>query len=161
MQSASVTPDNDVVSCEIQIAAPPERVFQAITDPSQLPKWWGQSDMYRVTKMESDLRVNGKWKSVGVSAKGESFEVGGEYLEIDPPRRLVYTWAYSWGDSPETTVCWELIPVDEGTLIKLRQSGFAGNAAAANDHAQGWLRVFSWMQAFIERGETVDSRGPS
>ncbi|MGO8794340.1 MAG: SRPBCC domain-containing protein [Candidatus Sulfotelmatobacter sp.] len=66
---------------------------------------------------------------------------------MDPPRRLVYTWAYSWGDAPETTVRWELIPVGQGTLIKLRHSGFAGNEAAANDHAQGWLRVFSWKRA--------------
>ncbi|MGO8794341.1 MAG: SRPBCC family protein [Candidatus Sulfotelmatobacter sp.] len=69
MQSASVTPDNDGVSCEIQIAAPPERVFQAITDPSQLPKWWGQSEMYRVTKMESDLRVNGNGRALASTLK--------------------------------------------------------------------------------------------
>lgn len=158
MPSASVTPDNDVVSCEIEIAAPPERVFQAITDPSQLPQWWGQSGMYRVTRMESDLRVKGKWKSIGVGADGKSFAVGGEYVEIDPPRRLVYTWAYSWGEAPETTVAWDLVATDAGTLVKLRHSGFAGQAAAANDHAQGWLRVFSWVRAFVERGETVDSR---
>lgn len=97
MPTASVTPDNNVVSCEIEIAVPPERVFQAITDPSQLPLWWGQTEMYRVTKMESDLRVGGKWKSTGVGKDGKSFEVGGEYLEIDPPRVLVYTWAYGWG----------------------------------------------------------------
>jgi uncharacterized protein YndB with AHSA1/START domain len=158
MPTSFVTPDHDTVSCEIQIAAPPERVFQALTDPSQLPQWWGQAGTYRVTKMECDLRVKGKWKSTGVSANGETFEVGGEYVEIDPPRLLVYTWAYTWGEAPNTTVRWELLPVDQGTLVKLRQSGFAGNATAANDHAKGWQTVFGWMQAFVERGETVDSR---
>jgi uncharacterized protein YndB with AHSA1/START domain len=47
--------------------------------------------MYRTTKMETDVRVHGQWKSTGVSATGESFQVSGEYLEVDPPRRQVMT----------------------------------------------------------------------
>jgi uncharacterized protein YndB with AHSA1/START domain len=42
MATAAVTPDNDAVLAEVFIAAPPERVFQAISDPQQMPLWWGQ-----------------------------------------------------------------------------------------------------------------------
>jgi hypothetical protein len=43
-------------------------------------------------------------------------------------------------------------------MVKIRHSGFAGNIAAAQGHGQGWIRVLGWMQAFVEKGETVDTR---
>jgi hypothetical protein len=43
-------------------------------------------------------------------------------------------------------------------LVRVRQQGFAGAPKAAVDHAQGWTRVLGWMQAFVEKGETVDTR---
>ncbi len=45
-----------------------------------------------------------------------------------------------------------------GTLVKLRHEGFAGNLQQANSHGEGWKRVLGWMQAFIENGETIDTR---
>jgi uncharacterized protein YndB with AHSA1/START domain len=171
MATVAISPDQDAVEAEIFIAAPPERVFQAITDPAQLPRWWGQKEMYRITESKVDLRPGGKWSSVGVGADGTSFRVEGEYLEVDPPRLLVHTWVPSYSDLGKTTVRWELEPSDvqalrqsgphrmgTGTRLKLRHHGFAGNAKAASDHSQGWQRVLAWMQAFLEKAETVDTR---
>ena len=73
MANASITPDQTAVIAEIFIAAPPARVFQAISDPSQLPKWWGQSDLYHVTKSTMDVRPGGKWRSDGVDTAGKTF----------------------------------------------------------------------------------------
>jgi hypothetical protein len=42
--------------------------------------------------------------------------------------------------------------------VKIKHSGFAGNIAAAQSHSQGWIRVLSWMQAFVEKGVTVETR---
>jgi uncharacterized protein YndB with AHSA1/START domain len=56
MATATITPDQNAVVAEIFIAAPPTRVFQAISDPNQLPQWWGQPGLYRVTKSTMDLR---------------------------------------------------------------------------------------------------------
>lgn len=42
MPATSLTPDGDAVIGEILIAAPPERIFEALTDPTQLMQWWGQ-----------------------------------------------------------------------------------------------------------------------
>ncbi len=53
-----VTPD--------QIAAPPDRVFEALVDPGQILQWWGQVGVYRCTKFASDLRRGGQWRSAGV-----------------------------------------------------------------------------------------------
>ena len=70
MATAAITPDQDTVVAEIFISAPPERVFEAITDPKQMPLWWGQKDLYRITEWSADLRVGGKWSSLGISKDG-------------------------------------------------------------------------------------------
>src|ERR1041385_5767729 len=92
MATAIITPDKDAVHVEVFIAAPPDRVFQAITDPAQTAQWWGQKGMYRVTGGHADVRPGGTWASEGVGADGTKFRVDGEYLEVDPPRLLVHTW---------------------------------------------------------------------
>jgi len=175
MATTSITPEQDVVTAEIFIAAPPQRVFEALTDPKQAPQWWGQEGLYRITEYRGDVRVGGKWASVGVGADGKEFRVDGEYLEIDPPRRLVYTWIASFMGPQKTTVHWELEPRDvhglqqsgprkrgTGTMVKIRHEGFAGvPEALVVGHSQGWVRVLGWIQAFVEEGKTVDTRPPA
>jgi uncharacterized protein YndB with AHSA1/START domain len=171
MTTTIVTPDQDALISEIDIAAPPERVFQAITDPKQAPQWWGQQGMYRITEWKGDVRPGGKWSSVGQGADGSAFRVEGEYLEVNPPRLLVHTWLASWSGELNTTVRWELEPrpvhnlqtsgpkkAGTGTLVKIRHTGFASAPQAAKGHAEGWTRVLGWMQAYVEKGDTVDTR---
>jgi uncharacterized protein YndB with AHSA1/START domain len=171
MATAVLTPDQDAIIAEIFIAAPPARVFQAISDPAQLQRWWGQTGLYHVTKATADLRPGGKWRSDGVGADGKSFYVEGEYLEVDPPRLLVHTWIGSF-HTQKTVVRWELESqsvhglapsgpkkAGTGTLVRVRHEGFAGNLQSATEHGEGWKRVLGWLEAFVERGETSDTRG--
>jgi uncharacterized protein YndB with AHSA1/START domain len=171
MATAQLTPDNDAVDVELFIAAPPARVFAAITDPQQTAKWWGQKGLYRVIEAKADVRRGGKWSTEGVGDDGTKFRVDGEYLEIDPPRLLVHTWNPSYSNLRNTVVRWELEPRDvhglqghgparvgTGTVVKIHHSGFAGDIAQAKGHGEGWTRVLSWMQAFVEKGATVETR---
>src|SRR5215813_9911750 len=120
MATVAVTPELDAVQLEVQIAAPPERVFQAITDPRQLTQWWGQKGMYRTTNWSTDLRPGGRWLCEGVGDQdGKPFDVHGEYLEIDPPRLLIHTWIASFSGAGITTVRWELDPVAGGTRVRI------------------------------------------
>jgi uncharacterized protein YndB with AHSA1/START domain len=150
--------DQDSVVVETHIAAPPERVFAAITDPQQVAQWWGQGGLYRVTKWQGELRVGGQWRSDGLGADGKAFHVSGEYLEYAPPSLLVHTWVPSYAENLQTTVRWELKPVDGGTQVTVRHTGFEGHVDLAKNHGLGWVRVLGWMQAFVEKGETIDSR---
>lgn len=161
MAAISVTPDQDVVVGEVHIAAPPERVFKALTDPQELLQWWGQQGLYRGKTWNTDVRPGGKWSTSGISADGKEFNVHGEYLELDRPRLIVYTWTATWTGDLKTTVRWELVPSAGGTLVKIHHSGFGGHPEHAKNHGQGWTRVLAWMQVFVERGETVDSRPPA
>src|ERR1035441_9377877 len=155
MATVAISHDQDAIQGEVQIAAPPERVFQALTDPRQLMQWWGQKGMYHGTDWKGDVRPGGKWRCEGVSdVDGAPYHVGGEYVEVDPPRLVSYTWVASFSGPLQTLVRWELESSADGTLVRLRHSGFAGAEAAVQGHYQGWQRVIGWMPAFVERGET-------
>ena len=150
-------PNADEIVSEIQIAAPMERVFQALVNPSQVVKWWGQKGIYRCTKFESDLRVGGKWRSIGIDGGGNNFEIKGEYLQVEPPRRLSSTWVATWTGDVKTTVTWELEPSGNGTLVRIRHSGLAAHPELAQSY-RGWPRMLGWLQALVEKGETVENR---
>ncbi len=86
MATATVTPDQETVLAEIFIAAPPERVFQAISDPEQLSRWWGVRTASTASpNAPPTFAREGKWPvSRGIGADGTKFSVEGEYLEVDP-----------------------------------------------------------------------------
>lgn len=174
MATAQILPDNNTIEAEVFIAAPPARVFQALTDVNQMPKWWGQEGMYRITGYEADLRPGGKWSSIGTAADGTEFRIDGEYLEIDPPRLLVYTWNPTFATTRNTVVRCELEARDvhglqgrgphrvgTGTVVKIRHTGFAGNLDQLKGHSEGWKRVFTWLKAYVENGETAETRVPA
>ena len=171
MATSTITPDQDAIVAEIFIAAPRERVFQAISDPAQTSQWWGNKGLYRVTGGHAEVRVGGTWLSEGVGADGTKFHVNGEYLEVDPPKLLVHTWKSSYDPGLNTTVRWELESqgvhtlqqsgphkMGTGTLVRIHHTGFAGNYQSAASHGEGWKRVLGWLRGFAEKGETIDNR---
>jgi uncharacterized protein YndB with AHSA1/START domain len=160
MATSRTSPDADEIVSEISIAAPPQRVFQALVDPVQVVRWWGQTGVYRCTECHSDLRPGGKYRNVGLDGQGNKFEISGEYLEVDPPRLLVQTWLATWTGDIQTTVRWELEPTKEGTLVRIRHSGLAAHPEIVQSY-KGWPRMLGWLQALVERGETIDDRKPA
>ncbi len=158
MATVAITPDQDTILAEAFIAAPRERVFTAITDPRQMLQWWGQSGMYRTTECEIDLRVGGQWRTAGAGADGKTFTVEGEYREVDPPRAVAYTWKPSFFPGSESLVRWELEKEGAGTRVRIHHSGFAGTPGGAQSHGEGWVRVLGWVQLFVEKNQTMDTR---
>jgi|SRR5579884_3028944 len=150
----------DETVSEIDISARPERVFQALTDPEQVVQWWGQKGVYRAAEFSADLRVGGRWHTAGEGPGGKGFTVEGEITEIDPPKILVYTWTASWTGDAQTVVRWELSPIPTGTRVTIRHSGLAERPELAQSHS-GWPRMLGWLQAFLEKGETVRMREAS
>jgi uncharacterized protein YndB with AHSA1/START domain len=160
LATLQITPDQNELIGEIHIAAPPERVFEALTDPRQVLQWWGQAGMYRCTEYTADVRPGGKWHSAGEGGQVGSFQAFGEFLKVDPPRLLAYTWVASWTGDVQTTVQWELEPVGKGTLVRIRHSGLAARPDLAQSY-RGWSNILGWIQAFVEAGETVETRKAS
>jgi uncharacterized protein YndB with AHSA1/START domain len=160
MVASKPTSNPDSIVSEIHIAAPRQRVFEALTLPDQVVKWWGQAGIYRSKEFSADVRVGGKWRTAGLDGEGRPFEAFGEYLEVDPPRLLAYSWMASWTGDIKTTVRWELEPASNGTLIRITHSGFAAHPELANAY-RGWPRMLGWLQAYLDRGETVEDRKPA
>jgi uncharacterized protein YndB with AHSA1/START domain len=132
-----------LVVARVDIAAPPERVFKALTT-EELTKWWGSDEVYRTTGFTIDLRAGGCWRTEGKGADGSTFHVEGEVLEVDPPKRLVQTWNPSWSPGPATTITYTLDALDSGTRVTVRHTGFT-SADACDSHADGWTRVLGWL----------------
>jgi uncharacterized protein YndB with AHSA1/START domain len=157
MARASAMPEQDAIVSEIEIAAPPERVFQALVDQKQLGQWWNDGSC-PIKRFEMDARPGGKWRFF--TAPGEKqvnavreFEAHGEILEYMPPRMLVYTWIANWHDNPAqtTVVSWELLPTKLGTRVKVTHSGLAQLPIARKDYRGGWPGVVEKLKQFIEK----------
>lgn len=155
-----VSADNDAIFSEIDIGAPPEQVFRALVDPEQVLRWWGQAGVYQCKEFRADVRPGGRWRSAGIGPDGRQFEVSGEYLEVDPPRRLVHSWIASWTGDAKTVVSWELQPTAGGTSLRLRHSGLAAHPGIGENY-RGWPRMLGWIKALLETGETVQTRKAS
>jgi uncharacterized protein YndB with AHSA1/START domain len=137
---------------EITINAPAAKIFAALTEPDQLVQWWGEVGSYRCTKMEADLRVGGRWRTVGESRNGGTFGVGGEYRVIEPPHVLEHTWKHEWGpheDHVETVVRYELEERDGSTLVRVTHTGFE-DVEARDDHDRGWTTVLGWLRGYLQ-----------
>jgi uncharacterized protein YndB with AHSA1/START domain len=91
-ETFKVTTTSDTDICLTRLFdAPRALVFEAMTKPEHIARWWGQLGAgYSVPVCEVDLRVGGKWRFVNRHPKGE-VAFHGEYREITPPGRLVYT----------------------------------------------------------------------
>jgi len=137
-----------VVMARVEIAAPPDRVFRALTT-DEITKWWGADGVYRTTSFAIDPYPGGKWRTDGVGADGKSFHVEGEVVEIDPPRRLVQTWKPSWDGGALTTLAYSLEPIDGGTRVTVRHTGFIGRPQSCDGHGQGWERVLGWLERYL------------
>lgn len=133
-----------LILASVDIAAPVERVFRAITS-DEITKWWGSPGQYRVTEYTADVRPGGKWRSSGVGADGHTFSVEGEFREIDPPRLVVHTWVAPWDGDNETVVTYRLEPIEGGTRVTVRHEGFSGRAESCRGHGEGWERVLGWL----------------
>jgi uncharacterized protein YndB with AHSA1/START domain len=116
---------------EIWIAAPPERVFPYIVEADLLSRWIGDESW-------NDPRPGGVFRL----RFGETI-VRGEFVEVDPPRRVVFTWGHEEAErslpAGSTTVEVDLEQHDGGTRVRLRHSGLP-NAEEVERHNEGWDR---------------------
>jgi uncharacterized protein YndB with AHSA1/START domain len=134
--------------------AAPDRVFAAWTDPEQFGIWFGPVGMKTVT-CEVDAKVGGAWRLMGEGNKMRP-TVSGKYLEIEPPRRLVFTFAwhekadFSTPRGPETIVTILFEPVGQRTEMVFTQALFK-DQSALDAHNRGWTDSFTKLGDFLRR----------
>jgi uncharacterized protein YndB with AHSA1/START domain len=131
--------------------APPERVFQAWTDPQILVKWWGPEG-FGTPDCTMDVRAGGAWRTHMASPKGDAHIVSGVYREITPPTRLVMTWGWELDDGSrghETLVELTFEPAADGnTKGALVQSLFQ-SVEQRDSHNMGWNSSFNDLDRML------------
>ena len=121
--------NDEAIDREVVVAAPPEVVWQFWTDPTRLVRWMG-------SEATLDPRPGGEI----VIRYGNGAAMRGEVVELDEPRRLVFTWG--WEDPTEivrpgaSRVEVTLDAVDEGTRVHVRHLGLP--TAERAGHVEGW-----------------------
>ena len=125
--------------------ATPLEVFTAWTDPEQLLKWWGPEGM-TMGEHKLDIREGGSFETTMVSSTGDTHTVGGKYLELTSPSRLVMTWAWirDGKRGHETRITMELSAADGGTHMHFEQTAFE-NQDGRDQHNQGWSSSFNCL----------------
>lgn len=138
------------LSLSRHIRAPRERVCAAFLDVADLRAWMGPRDG-RILEASTDPRVGGRWRLVMVSRDGTHYTVGGEYLEISRPERLVFTWAWEAGPMPgvQTLIEVSFTARDGGTLVQMRHSGFPATMAR-DAHVEGWNAPLNKLAGLLD-----------
>lgn len=129
--------------------APRPVVYGALTDAATLGDWWGPRG-FCARAVEFDLRVGGGYVIAMQPPDGGAFRVSGEFLRVEPPACLAYT--FSWDpphpDDRETTVTLALEDAGEGTALHLTQRGFATEERYVL-HRNGWSETFDRLELVV------------
>lgn len=129
---------------------PVERVFNAWFDPVWLGRWMfcsGEGDEH-IVRFTLDARVGGMFSFV-VNRQGTEVDHVGEYLEIDRPRLLVFTWATRESYPKTSRVIVELTPCESGCEVKLTHVMGSGWSAQVDWAAEAWSKLLDALEEAI------------
>ncbi len=121
------------------IDAPRERVFRMWADAEQMGKW--MTDGGPVTL---DVRPGGRFR-IDMNYKGKIYDHEGEYLEVTPPSRIVFTWISDGTNRKPTIVTVELHDRAGRTELVLTHEGLP-DAANAESHREGWAEIVAMLE---------------
>jgi len=128
---------------EVVIAAPPDEVFPYFTDPEKMVVW-------KAVDATLDPRPGGVFR---IDVTGHDV-ARGEYVEVDPPHRVVFTFGWESEDSPappgSTTVEVTLVPEGSGTRVRLVHSGVPDEIRAGS--SEGWDHYLTRLIVAAEGG---------
>ena len=136
------------IRIERTFRAPAREVFEAWTSVEVLRRWWHGEHDWETPHAELDLRVGGAIRIVMRNPHdGQEYGGSGEFTEIDPPRRLAYTW--TWDEDPSTTQLVEVDFTDHGetTTVVFTNSGIP--AQDKDEHVIGWQNSFDNLDAAL------------
>lgn len=133
------------VELSVRLEARPDQVFPYLTEAERYVQWQG-------VRADLDPRPGGVyriWMDADTVARGE-------FVEVEPPRRVVFTWGWEGNDSlPPGSTTVELILQADGdaTILRLRHTGLPDGEAAAM-HEEGWILFTGRLAIVVSGGDT-------
>lgn len=148
----SESPKGLLLELQCTLDAPREKIFTMLTRPAEVTKWWGPHG-FTTPETDLDLKVGGGYRFSMKPPDGDLFHVSGEFLEINQPSRLVYTfrWDEPTPDDTETVVTLSLDAVGDGTEVSLSHGLFA-TAERLALHNSGWTESLEKLREIVESG---------
>ena len=138
--------------------APRARVFEAWMNPADLKNWWHMSADATTPIAEVDLRVGGHYR-LGMTLPGsdEAIMLGGEFLRVEPPELLEYTWAWeNAGDEPESTVLVEFKDLGQSTEVVITHGVFVSEQRK-QEHLGGWQGCMDQLDKILLQVSTPEN----
>jgi uncharacterized protein YndB with AHSA1/START domain len=146
------SPETTAVVSEVRIAAQPETIFGFFTDPSLMVRWMGEEATLN-PRPEGAHRIR---MAAGHVARGE-------YVEVEPPNRVVLTWGWEHQDTlvppGSSTVEVELIAEGDETLVRLTHRDLP--ADSRGPHGAGWAHYLARLEVAAVGGDPGPDRGPA
>ncbi len=141
---------SDVVTLERVMPASATRVFEMVSQPQNMVRWWGHDGMI-VPEHNLDFSQPGPWHSVMVSPDGTRRMVSGQVTEVDPPRFIAFTWGWHDGGpggprGSETTVTIEISEAGEDRAKMILSHYDLATDTARAGHTKGWLSIFDKLE---------------
>lgn len=132
--------------------ASPERVFDAWLDPKLIGQWMFGAALReeQVLRIAVDPRVGGSFSFL-VRREQQELDHVGEYLEIDRPRRLAFSWGIGTASPEESRVTIDIVPQGTGCELTLTHVMHAKWAEYAGRTEAGWTRMLDVLATTLAR----------
>jgi uncharacterized protein YndB with AHSA1/START domain len=147
----ALPPDAGTLRLERTFEAPAQAVFEAWTSADMLRRWWPAGSDWETPVAEVDVRVGGRLRLVMRSPDGEEFGGGGEYVEITPPKRLVFTWSWDGqaGHEGVQLIEVELSERPDGTTTVVLTNRGLEDEQSKRTHRAGWEASFDNLDRLL------------
>jgi uncharacterized protein YndB with AHSA1/START domain len=144
------TEETTKLEIERVITAPRDRVYAAWTDPAELRKWFGPKEV-KLRNLVADVRVGGEFRWDLTNAEGEEMTMRGEFRELQPGRKVVFTWQWEDDELWEnhiSVVTVELSDRGDGTHLKLTHKQLPSEESR-DRHSEGWDSVLDRLADYL------------
>jgi uncharacterized protein YndB with AHSA1/START domain len=133
------------------IAASARRLFEAWTRPQQLRAWWGPRSV-RCSEAEVDLRVGGRYRIVNDFQDGGRILISGQFMAVEAPQRLVYTWVVTPGDGEPELVTVRFDALDDAATEVVVTHERIASPRQRDSHQAGWEGCLDGLTTYLTHG---------
>jgi uncharacterized protein YndB with AHSA1/START domain len=147
-------PEEFIVHFEIEINAPPCKVWAQMSSVEGMNKWLARTLVF-------EHKIGGQFSMQGRTPQGK-FSFAGEVVRLDPEKEIAFTWTDNvdpWPATANTLVSIKLHPIPTGTRVSLTHSGFESLAEYAKLQYEGHIVGWEAAETLLELKNAVEAAG--
>lgn len=148
----------ELIELRHSFAISKQKLFTLLSTPHYMEQWFSPDETIAVKVVNHDFKKHGLYHLQYTQADGSQQNVHGQFLQIDPPDTICFSWQWlapdSYGDS-ETLVTWSLSEQKNNTELLVVHERLP-DAEYLQRHHAGWLGTLDRLQTCVERYQTAD-----